>query len=243
MIRDELKTKTYFDKEMQSILYWREEDRTTIKEKTYKDEYAKGAVSTGAYEFSLKKIFIMYSKGDEFEVIKESYLEVIEDYFIAFQNNGLYYDMFNPKYQLAKLIQTLSLAVLCEIEGEALEKFLQVAKTAPKLKIVQHFLNYCGAGEEVEEEHKNERGFKHLNIMFETSNEEILKKKLMNKYLKSWYNSDHRVMLKETHDRNETYCGYWAFEVAAFVKIRGLDDSSFRDNVYYPKDMIILDKI
>lgn len=34
------------------------------------------------------------------------------------------------------------------------------------------------------------------------------------------------------------YDGYWSWETAAVVKIMGLDDSSFRDCPYYPKDMI-----
>jgi hypothetical protein len=45
-----------------------------------------------------------------------------------------------------------------------------------------------------------------------------------------WYNSH-----KSKHD---TYFGYWSFETAAVVKIMGLDDSSFRDCQYYPKDLV-----
>lgn len=45
-----------------------------------------------------------------------------------------------------------------------------------------------------------------------------------------WYNSH-----KSKHD---TYFGYWSFETAAIVKIMGLDDSSFIDCQYYPKDLV-----
>jgi hypothetical protein len=41
-----------------------------------------------------------------------------------------------------------------------------------------------------------------------------------------WYDSH-----KSEHD---AYFGYWSFETAAVVKIKELDDSSFRDNQYYP---------
>lgn len=44
-----------------------------------------------------------------------------------------------------------------------------------------------------------------------------------------WYNSH-----KSKHD---TYFGYWSFETSAVVKIMGLDDSSFIDCQYYPKDL------
>ena len=45
-----------------------------------------------------------------------------------------------------------------------------------------------------------------------------------------WYNSH-----KSIHD---VYYGYWSFETAAVVKIMGLDDSSFIDSNYYPKDLV-----
>ena len=40
---------------------------------------------------------------------------------------------------------------------------------------------------------------------------------------------------KNVHD---LYVGYWCFIAAAIVKIKDLDDSTFRDNKYYPKDLI-----
>jgi hypothetical protein len=45
-----------------------------------------------------------------------------------------------------------------------------------------------------------------------------------------WYNSH-----KNVHD---SYFGYWSFETAAVVKILNLDDSSFIDCQYYPKDLV-----
>jgi hypothetical protein len=45
----------------------------------------------------------------------------------------------------------------------------------------------------------------------------------------------------ESH-KTEFYAGYWAWEVAALVKILGLDDSSFKNNSYYPYDMVHLHK-
>ncbi|RNC86850.1 MAG: DUF1911 domain-containing protein [Winogradskyella sp.] len=37
---------------------------------------------------------------------------------------------------------------------------------------------------------------------------------------------------------NGNYVGYWCFVVAAIVKIKDLDDSSFKNSKYYPKDML-----
>lgn len=45
----------------------------------------------------------------------------------------------------------------------------------------------------------------------------------------SWYNS-HK-------SKNNTYCGYWCFEIAALSKILGIDDKDFALNPYYPYDL------
>jgi hypothetical protein len=45
----------------------------------------------------------------------------------------------------------------------------------------------------------------------------------------SWYNS-HK-------SKNDTYCGYWAFETGALVKILGLNDEELKDVPYYPYDL------
>jgi len=53
------------------------------------------------------------------------------------------------------------------------------------------------------------------------------KKKLTNKTLH-----------KELEGKNVTYKGFWMWEVALLVKFFNIDDSSFRDNEFYPADMV-----
>lgn len=60
----------------------------------------------------------------------------------------------------------------------------------------------------------------------------------LEKYLEKWYNLHKGDPWYNTHERDRGYCGYWAWEVAAVVKVMGLNDSSFKDNIYYPYDMV-----
>lgn len=41
-----------------------------------------------------------------------------------------------------------------------------------------------------------------------------------------------------TEPNENSYSGYWSFESAVIVAILDLDDSKFRDNEYYPKDLV-----
>ncbi len=56
---------------------------------------------------------------------------------------------------------------------------------------------------------------------------------------KDWYKKHKDAGWYDNHkSKHESYVGYWSFETAVIVKIKGLDDISFRDCIYYPKDLI-----
>lgn len=56
---------------------------------------------------------------------------------------------------------------------------------------------------------------------------------------KDWYKNHKDAGWYDSHkSKHNTYFGYWSFETAAIVVIKGLDDSSFRDCQYYPKDLV-----
>ncbi|MEW5787878.1 MAG: PoNe immunity protein domain-containing protein [Pseudomonadota bacterium] len=60
-------------------------------------------------------------------------------------------------------------------------------------------------------------------------------------YLDNWYKAFegipwHNGHLKAT-DEYMPYEGYWAFDAAAVCILKGIDDSSFRDHMVYPKDL------
>jgi hypothetical protein len=56
---------------------------------------------------------------------------------------------------------------------------------------------------------------------------------------KEWYAGQKGVYWYDDHkNAHDIFFGYWSFESAAVVKIAGIDDSSFRDNMYYPKDLL-----
>ncbi|MFT4020170.1 MAG: DUF1911 domain-containing protein [Acinetobacter sp.] len=61
-------------------------------------------------------------------------------------------------------------------------------------------------------------------------------------YLNSWYESFegapwHDGHLHAVEGEYMPYYGYWSFEAAAVCIINNIDDSSFRDHIYYPKDL------
>ena len=90
-------------------------------------------------------------------------------------------------------------------------------------------------------------GFFHAdpyNIVIDAIDEEDPKKQadLMKKAVKRWYTANKDQPFHDTHkqiddDGSGGYFGYWCFELAALTVILGIDDSSFRDDITYPKDL------
>lgn len=59
------------------------------------------------------------------------------------------------------------------------------------------------------------------------------------KFLDGWYKGSRNVYWHGNDKGDDTgYMGYWAFEAALVVILFDIDDTSFRDNVYYPKDLV-----
>lgn len=63
---------------------------------------------------------------------------------------------------------------------------------------------------------------------------------ILKRYMeKEWYSGHKKASWYDNHkNKHDTFFGYWSFEAAAVVKIAGIDDSSFREHAYYPKDML-----
>ncbi|QBQ39468.1 DUF1911 domain-containing protein [Pseudoduganella plicata] len=61
---------------------------------------------------------------------------------------------------------------------------------------------------------------------------------LMKEYLADWYEASRREVYYESHKRGEIFTGYWSWESAAITFILDIDDSSYRDMMFYPIDLV-----
>jgi hypothetical protein len=68
---------------------------------------------------------------------------------------------------------------------------------------------------------------------------EVERPGLMKAYLDGWYASTVQEDLNDDHEDDDfSYRGYWCYEAALVVMLWNIDDSSFRNNPYYPKDLV-----
>ena len=61
---------------------------------------------------------------------------------------------------------------------------------------------------------------------------------LMATYLDEWYHASRREPYIDQHGEGDVaFYGYWSWEAAAATFVLGIDDSSYRDMPFYPKDL------
>lgn len=61
---------------------------------------------------------------------------------------------------------------------------------------------------------------------------------LVKEFVETWYKHMKPCFWHGTHIEGTSYFGYWAFEAALVTVLWNIDDSSYRDHLVYPKDLV-----
>ncbi len=77
--------------------------------------------------------------------------------------------------------------------------------------------------------------FKTLKIFSADKND---RPALMAEYLEDWYEASRREPYYNAHTRDTSFWGYWSWEAAAITYLLDIDDSSYADAQFYPKDLV-----
>ena len=61
---------------------------------------------------------------------------------------------------------------------------------------------------------------------------------MMAQYLGDWYHASRRETYHDSHERGTHFFGYWSWEAAAITFLLDIDDRSYADAMFYPKDLV-----
>jgi hypothetical protein len=61
---------------------------------------------------------------------------------------------------------------------------------------------------------------------------------LVKEFVETWYKHMKPCYWHGTHTEGMSYFGYWAFEAALVTVLWDIDDSSYRDHLVYPRDLV-----
>ncbi len=244
MIRDKIKNIKHFDDYISEITTIIENGFFKLQNGLISNERL-SAYKMHVFKKSWQRCIAKYSAGiplSDWKLDVKDMSTKFPDYWESSESKvklrgGILIDSYYLEYYEITL-QFLSIAILLDIP-EILNKVGTVLK---RVNINDILLNYLlEINSEIDETYQDDSVIlsvysdlrKAIKIENPLEQEKLishfLKKNFYHKYA-GWYNS-HK-------GRHATYYGYWSFESAAIVAILDLDDSSFRDNQYYPKDLV-----
>lgn len=231
-IRSQYKDRKYFTKEIERIDLWMKDDEEDFQAYKQKNGKLENHHYIEACTIRLQKIQDIYSKGEDVEKISPVLDEALSFLFQAdpaeFKDNSLFLKCCSLLLLLNKL----------EDHKTQIQNFIGVwenSSTDPEFKPIPAI--YFIAGIENKAVSTNDyKPFVLLNNIISLSVQEA--ETAVKIYLEDWYSLYKEEAWYNSHLRDWGYSGYWAWEAGAVVKRKGLDDNGFKDNPYYPYDMV-----
>ncbi|MDC5166600.1 DUF1911 domain-containing protein [Acinetobacter baumannii] len=221
-----------------------------LDDKEFLKDKPKGAIylsSNHFFEASLELIFFSYSAGVSVKKLAEYFPNVI----YALKKAEFYHLDFHQSSECdGHLVPHLELVTDEYWEALQLVCFSILFAQPEHLKIIMEILAYENDEQdalldklvspwlpdrEISEVYLRQLPYRKLEKVFTA--DEADRPALMSAYMDEWYGASKREPYHDRH-KSSQFPGYWSLEAAAITVILRIDDSSYRDKPYYPKDLV-----
>jgi hypothetical protein len=183
----------------------------------------------------IELVFAHYTLTQNKEKVKKPLLQAIHFFNDVF--------VFDDGYMDCEfMIRFLSLGILCDIDIKEFKKIIDVIKRdGAKDKLIDFLIKFKDSTWQGNSNtYIQEHPYKSIDsLLNETDNAKAIEK--IKFYLdKKWYQGHSDAYWHDNHKNKNVnrYHGYWSFEVAAVVKILGIDDNELQNQKYYPYDAV-----
>lgn len=222
-------------------------------------EYHLQQIKLVTFSARLQILIASYSKGDNKESLRSQFSEAVKvmeevwDKRITKVYHGrqqIEYDQYKLNSYI-HMLQMFSLAILLEVPKDEFDILVNlIDRDHIKDKLIEFMIlsRYPERRNLKEESYQQymliPKLYKKLvDIAYDFQTEKAISE-ISNFLKKEWIKIPKKyyinLNLKDipNYEVKSGFVGLWAFEVAAVVKIKGLDDSSFKDNRFYPDRLI-----
>lgn len=249
-MRDNLKNKQYFDKcidgfyqSLNRVTNWILTGKTAIERVN--------VMKQSMVQTNINIITCKYSSSKEIAALNDDLLNAIKltqeswDGFWLIDHNGKKLNQYGLS-GYDEMLLMLSLGYLLNIDEADFKKLVEVIDRDGVKDYLFEFIIRAKLKERQPISQESYAEFFGVPEIFEklrqaiTETDKAKAEKLIKEFItKDWYKNHKDAGWYNSHkSKHDTYFGYWSFETAAIVKIMGLDDSSFIDCQYYPKDLV-----
>jgi len=242
--RDKRRDKSYFDEYVKYSIECLEEDVDDLKNDASFSVEVKMKISFGLVGDVVRLMHYRYCRGDNLVELKQ-HLDSALEYrqwqkhyadalLVKDQKSRIGWEEIREDY-LENWLQWLAFAYCLDMEQDY---YQQVFELIANQGLDALFDNIAFTmGDTKRELYSNvlfKKRFSKLYGVIEAKSEQ--RPKLMLAYLDAWYklygSPDSHLL------DNDAYSGYWCWEAALVTKLYDIDDSSYIDHEYYPKDLV-----
>lgn len=197
----------------------------------------------------IKVLIAKFSKGDDTNDLKKEYSNLIKEMEPLWtkkavklkDNKGNILDMYILDCYIY-MRWLLSLAILFDVSDEEFKILTDLIKRDNiKDKLYDYLISSRFKNWKVSDSMSLKNPENKIQEIIDIQDKTECENNLKLYLNKEWYKTYKYFGFYNSHKKPENmflFYGYWAFEVAALVKIKGLDDSSFKDNPYYPSRLL-----
>ena len=202
---------------------------------------------------NLTKLIAKYTRGDAIQGLIDDYLVSVDlmssswiDNTLKESKNGIIteYNQY-PLSTYNEMLWMLSIGYLLNVNEEDYKKLVEIID---KDKVVDRLYEFIisakihGRESQGGESYEKYLGIPESYYVIRKAIVElgISSSTLIKEFLTShWYDLHKNTGWYNSHEKNYmNFFGYWSFESAALTCIMGLDDRGYRDQQYYPKDLV-----
>lgn len=215
--------------------YWRNKiskyDKMIIEmEEKLKNVSSDRIIPTKKY-IELKRLELMismYSAGENIDKCKRIYIKNL---------NNLS-DCKNKFESYVVLIWYISLGILFNIDKKEIEILERmISQKFSDDKLVCYFMKHLKYNYQDGKTYFMKKPYENLDDLINYDVDNL--NDYMNNYLAQWYKAHSFESWYNSHNReDDLYFGYWSFELGAVIKIKGLNNESFKEIKYYPYDLV-----
>jgi hypothetical protein len=234
--RETFKEQAYFDEQVRYNAEMLKKFNDVIENPNTAVEHGRNLLHT-VFRRQLEQLITRYSRGETVEHLKESFPQIV-DALIAYQEEPGHADYnFQEFDAYIYALWLVSLAILLDIDDNYFNKLVRELNNDGRDAVYEKLVSLRLSGRPEISEILYPKPYKLLFDALNTTGIEQIG--LIKKFLTQYYKGMKKAYWYDSHlGEDAGFFGYWCFELAAFVKMLNIDDSSLLDNIFYPRDLI-----
>jgi hypothetical protein len=230
-----MRDNTGFKSDFSEFIHRRQQSTQRLNQAIISGEAAKERhqnIKEAILDNVLHSTIAQFSFGADKATITSSLLECITAFEEGFKWEGV--EIGCGQYE--EMLWPLCLGLLCDINNNDFKRITNIIKRDNVQDKLLDFIIHSKLKNEwpiASHNYIEPSPYKHTDTL--NSIDEI------KKYLdKTWYKGQRDAAWHNNHlnTKVNVYFGYWAWETAAIVKMKGFDDSSLKKQKYYPYDAV-----